>query len=167
MTLESLSETLVRTATERNVTVGTAESLTAGLIAATIANTSGASRVLMGGVVSYDPEVKHALLSVTREVIDGIGVVSEPCARQMADGARAALHTDFAVSATGVAGPTGGTPETPVGTVYLGVSSAVHTHVVRCQFSGDRQAVREQAVGKALVLLIEAINKATDTKGGK
>ena len=142
--LHALAAETVRLATEKGVTLGTAESLTAGLIAATIADISGASKVLMGGIVSYDPRVKHELLGVSQAVIDGVGVVSEPCARQMADGARNALKVTVAVSATGVAGPTGGTPEAPVGTVYIGCSSPNGTRVERCLFSGDRQAVREQ-----------------------
>ena len=157
--LSELSAELVRLATERDRTVTTAESLTAGLIAATIADTSGASRVLMGGIVSYDPSVKHKLLGVSQAIIDGVGVVSEPCARQMAIGARESVGTFAAVSATGVAGPTGGTHETPVGTVFLGVSTASGTRVERCQFSGDRQSVREQTVARALELLIQAIDE--------
>ena len=155
--LRALAAEMVRLATAKGVTVGTAESLTAGLIAATIADISGASKVLMGGIVSYDPRVKHELLWVSQEVIDGVGVVSEPCARQMADGARKALKVTVAVSATGVAGPTGGTPETPVGTVYIGCSSPSNTRVERCLFSVDRQEVREQTVARALQMMIESI----------
>ena len=80
---------------------GTAESLTGGMIASSVAGVSGASAVLMGGVVSYDPRVKHEVLGVSRQVIDTVGVVSEPCARQMAEGARRVLKVDVAVSATG------------------------------------------------------------------
>ena len=127
MSESSLAPQVVRQFTEKGLTLGTAESLTAGLIAATVADVSGASAVLMGGVVSYDPRVKHEVLSVSQEVIDTVGVVSEACALQMADGARKLLKVDVALSATGVAGPTGGTPENPVGTVWLGVSTAKET----------------------------------------
>lgn len=155
--LHALAAETIRLATEKGVTVGTAESLTAGLIAATIADISGASKVLMGGIVSYDPRVKHELLGVSQEVIDGVGVVSEPCARQMAEGARKALKVTLAVSATGVAGPMGGTPEVPVGTVYIGCSALHGTRVEHCRFSGDRRAVREQTVARALEMIIESI----------
>ena len=115
MSESSLAPQVVRQFTEKGLTLGTAESLTAGLIAATVADVSGASAVLMGGVVSYDPRVKHEVLGVSQEVIDTVGVVSEACALQMASGARNLLKVDVALSATGVAGPTGGTPENPVG----------------------------------------------------
>ena len=154
---DALAEAVVRLATERRITLGTAESLTAGLIAATIADISGASSVLMGGIVSYDPRIKRELLGVPQDVIDGVGVVSEPCARQMAIGARAALGVDIAVSATGLAGPTGGTPEIPVGTVYIGCASAQGVSVTACHWQGDRQAVRAQTVQKALEILLQTL----------
>lgn len=157
MELERVSEAVVKAFSERKRTLGTAESLTGGLIAASVAGVSGASAVLMGGVVSYDPRVKHEVLGVTDEVITGVGVVSEPCARQMAEGARRVLKTDVAVSATGVAGPTGGTPETPVGTVFIGVSTAAGTKVDECHFTGDRQSVRRQSAAHALQLALDAI----------
>ena len=155
--LHALAETVVKQATERGVTLGTAESLTAGLISATLAEVSGASKTLMGGIVSYDPRVKRELLGVPQTVIDGVGVVSEPCARQMAVGARKALHVDVAVSATGVAGPTGGTPEAPVGTVFVGCSTADETRVQECHFTGGRQAVRKQTVERALQMILQSL----------
>ena len=154
---EALAKQVVALATQKAITLGTAESLTAGLIAATIAEVSGASKVLMGGIVSYDPRIKHELLCVPQSVIDGVGVVSEPCARQMAIGARELLHVDIAVSATGVAGPTGDTPETPLGTVFIGCSTAQHTEVCECHFAGNRQAVREQTVAFALRLVVQCL----------
>lgn len=155
--LDELSAAVVAACKQRGLTLGTAESLTGGMIAASVASISGASSVLMGGVVSYDPRVKHEVLGVSQDVIDGVGVVSEPCARQMAEGARRALKVDVAVSATGVAGPTGGTPQAPVGTVYLGVCGPRGTRVERRQFAGDRQAVREQSAARALEMAIEEI----------
>lgn len=153
----SLAPQVVRQFTEKGMTLGTAESLTAGLIAATVADVSGASAVLMGGVVSYDPRVKHEVLGVSQEVIDTVGVVSEACALQMADGARKLLKVDVALSATGVAGPTGGTAENPVGTVWLGVSTAEGTIARRFQFDGDRQSVRRQTVETALRLALDVL----------
>lgn len=153
----SLAPQVVRQFTEKGMTLGTAESLTAGLIAATVADVSGASAVLMGGVVSYDLRVKHEVLGVSQEVIDTVGVVSEACALQMADGARKLLKVDVALSATGVAGPTGGTAENPVGTVWLGVSTAEGTIARRFQFDGDRQSVRRQTVETALRLALDVL----------
>ena len=153
--LASVSAQVVRSFLEKGLTLGTAESLTGGMIAASVAGVSGASAVLMGGVVSYDARVKHELLGVEQQVIDTVGVVSEPCARQMAQGARAALKVDVAVSATGIAGPTGGTPETPVGTVFIGVAWAGGVKVDECHFTGDRQSVREQSAAHALRMALE------------
>ena len=157
MSESSLAPQVVRQFTEKGMTLGTAESLTAGLIAATVADVSGASAVLMGGVVSYDPRVKHEVLGVSQEVIDTVGVVSEACALQMADGARKLLKVDVALSATGVAGPTGGTAENPVGTVWLGLSTAEGTIARRFQFDGDRQSVRRQTVETALRLALDVL----------
>ncbi len=155
--LKTISQQVVTTFLSKGLTLGTAESLTGGMIAASVAGVSGASAVLMGGIVSYDARVKHDLLGVSQEIIDTVGVVSQPCAQQMAQGARAALKVDVAVSATGIAGPTGGTPETPVGTVFIGVAWAGSTRVDECHFSGDRQSVREQAAAHALSMALEAI----------
>lgn len=157
MSESSLAPQVVRQFTEKGLTLGTAESLTAGLIAATVADVSGASAVLMGGVVSYDPHVKHEVLGVSQEVIDTVGVVSEACALQMASGARNLLKVDVALSATGVAGPTGGTAENPVGTVWLGVSTAKETVARRFHFDGDRQSVRRQTVETALRLALDVL----------
>ena len=152
-----LAAEVIRRAVAAGQTLGTAESLTAGLISATLAEVPGASAALMGGVVSYDPRIKQALLGVPQAVIDGPGVVSEPSARQMAEGARALLAVDIAVSATGLAGPAGGTPETPVGTVYIGCAHKGGTQVVLHHFTGDRQAVRSQTVAAALQLLLDTL----------
>lgn len=155
--LERVSADVVRAFTARGKTLGTAESLTGGMIAAAVAGVSGASQVLMGGVVSYDPRVKHELLGVSQDVIRTVGVVSEHCARQMAEGAKRALGVDVAVSATGVAGPTGGTPQTPVGTVFIGVSGEKGTRVDECHFTGDRQSVREQSAAHALQMALSEL----------
>lgn len=155
--LELASQELVRHFMERGLSLGTAESLTGGMISAAVAAVPGASSVLMGGVVSYDPRVKHELLGVSQAVIDTVGVVSEACAREMAQGARLVLKVDVAVSATGIAGPGGGTAQTPVGTVFLGVCGPAGTRVEKHLFTGDRQSVREQSACRALELALEAI----------
>lgn len=158
MSESSLAPQVVRQFTEKGLTLGTAESLTAGLIAAAVADVPGASAVLMGGVVSYDPRVKREVLGVSQEVIDAVGVVSEACALQMASGARELLRVDVALSATGVAGPAGGTTENPVGTVWLGVSTAEGTAARRFRFDGDRQSVRRQTVEAAMRLALDVLS---------
>ena len=152
-----LASDVIALAGKAKLTVGTAESLTAGLIAATLAQVPGASQVLLGGIVSYAPQVKHDLLGVSQAVIDSVGVVSEPCARQMADGARVALNVDIAVSATGIAGPDGGTVQTPVGTAFIGCAGKHGTVVREHHFSGDRQAVRDQTVEAALIMVLDML----------
>ena len=147
---------LVKAYAEKGLTLGTAESLTGGMIAAEIASVSGASAVLMGGVVAYDPRIKHEVLGVEQDVIDRAGVVSAACAQQMAQGAKRVLGVDIAVSATGVAGPTGGTPETPVGTVFIGCAGPEGTRVDECHFEGNRQQVRQQTVQHALHMALAA-----------
>ena len=109
--LKTVSAEVVRVFLEKNLTLGTAESLTGGMIAASIAGVSGASAVLMGGVVSYDSRVKHEVLGVEQQIIDTVGVVSARCAREMAAGVKRISGADWGVSATGLAGPDGGTDE--------------------------------------------------------
>ena len=131
-------------------TIATAESLTAGLISSTLAEVSGASKVLMGGIVSYDERIKHDCLGVSNEIIDGVGVVSEDCAKMMARGCRERMKVDVAISATGLAGPTGGSEALPVGTVFLGISTVHGEEVKKLSLKGDRQSIREQTTEIAL-----------------
>lgn len=155
--LLALSRRVIALAKQKGITVGTAESLTGGMIASSLASVAGASQVLMGGIVSYDSRVKRELLAVPQDLIDGAGVVSEPCARQMALSAKALLAVDIAVSATGLAGPGGGTAEIPVGTVFLGIVGRGAPRVVRKRFRGGRQAVRRKAVKAALQMIFDEI----------
>jgi len=163
-TLYPLAEAAVKEATAQGLTLATAESLTAGLIAATIADVPGASKALRGGVVSYALEIKQSVLGVR-----GIGedrVVSEDCARQMAAGARRLMGADIAVSATGVAGPDGGTEAIPVGTVWIGCAHADTVTAREYHFTGDRQAVRTETVRQALTTILECM-KGGQQHGGK
>lgn len=112
-------------------TVGTAESCTGGRIAEAIISVPGASNYFKGGVISYTNEVKENLLGVSHEVLEEQTAVCEEVAKEMVLGAIKALHVDYAVSATGVAGPTGGTPAIPVGTIYLGYGSKDDVRVIK------------------------------------
>ncbi len=142
------------------LTLGTAESCTGGLIAGAITAVAGSSGYFYGGIVSYDNSVKMKLLKVPEKVLDTVGAVSSECAAAMAAGAAAALGVECAVSVTGVAGPDGGTPEKPVGTVWFGlcVRGATATEVRR--FDGGRADVRGQTVLHALELLCGALERA-------
>ena len=141
---------LVALLAERNLTVSTAESCTGGLIASSIVDVPGASAVFPGGAVTYAPSVKTALLGVPEDLIEKRGVVSADVAAAMAEGARKRFCTDLAVSVTGVAGPDGGTPETPVGCVYIGIATEKRTVTFRETIPGDREEVRRGAAERAI-----------------
>ncbi len=108
---------------ERRQTVATAESCTGGLAAHYLTGVPGSSEYFRGGIIAYHNDIKAKLLSVSRETIDRFGAVSEQTAMAMATGARSALEADFGIATTGIAGPAGGTPEVPVGTVFVGLST--------------------------------------------
>jgi len=154
--LTDLAARLQELAIARGVTVATAESCTGGNIARQITSQSGSSSYFLGGVVSYANDVKHRVLGVPETILDNPGAVSEPCARAMAEGARALIGTDIAVSTTGIAGPDGGTARKPVGLVYIGLATASETIVEERVFPGDRAAVIEAATVRALELLLHA-----------
>jgi nicotinamide-nucleotide amidase len=143
----------------KGLTIATAESCTGGLIAAAITGVPGASAVLTHGFVTYASAAKTAMLGVPAVLIEEMGAVSEEVARCMADGARARSGADFAVSVTGIAGPDGGTAETPVGTVWFGLAGPHGTTTYHHVFQGDRGAIRAQSVDYALRLLEEGGNE--------
>lgn len=154
---------VVTAARGAQVRVGTAESLTGGLVSAALTSVPGSSEVVAGGVASYMVSVKERVLGVPGRTIEDRGVVSSQTACAMARGALSTLGVDVAVSVTGVAGPSGGTPETPVGTVWLAV--AVRDGEVSPEvrhFSGDREQVRAQTVAAALGLLARGIEQRAE-----
>ena len=134
------------------------ESCTGGLLSAVFCSVPGASEVYDGGLVSYANSVKHRLLSVEESVLSTFGPVSEQCCAQMAKGACALFSAQLGLAVTGFAGPGGGTPEKPVGTVYIGACHKGELLVKRYLFSGDRQAVRRQAANAALRLGLEVLS---------
>ena len=135
-------------------TLVTAESCTGGGIGAALTAVPGSSEVYKGGVISYTNWVKHNLLGVNAELLERCGAVSAPVAEAMAAGARKALQADIAVSVTGLAGPGGDEFGNPVGTVFVAYADEKTVLSRECQFSGDRDAVREQAVTAALELVL-------------
>ena len=138
-------------------TLATAESCTGGMIGAALTAVPGASKVYKGGIISYWSEVKQNLLNVDAEDLKNLGPVSMQVAGSMAQGARKALHTDVAISVTGLAGPDGDEFGRPVGTVFVGFDNGAKTVVKQHRFSGDREAVRRQAAEAALKLLLENV----------
>lgn len=139
------------------MTLATAESCTGGAIGAALTAVPGASKVYKGGVISYWSEIKRDLLGVSQEDLANLGPVSMQVAGAMAEGARKALHTDAAISVTGLAGPDGDEFGRPVGTVFVGFSSGAKTVARQYRFSGDREAVRQQAARAALELILEYV----------
>ena len=136
-------------------TLSTAESCTGGGIGAALTAVSGSSAVYKGGIISYTNEIKENLLGVPAAMLAQYGAVSEPVAQAMAEGARKALQTDIAVSVTGLAGPGGDEYGNPVGTVFIGYADANKAYAKEYHFSGDREAVREQAVQMALCAVLD------------
>lgn len=140
------------------ISIATAESCTSGLIAHRITNVAGSSEYFEGAVVAYSNEVKRALLGVKEEDLVTHGAVSEIVARQMAEGARATFQCDLAVAVTGIAGPGGGSPEKPVGLVYVALASDEETIAERNQFSGNRDAIKSKTADRALKLLLDHLS---------
>ena len=143
----------------RHLTMGTAESCTGGYIAHLITRVAGSSDYFCGGVVSYSNEVKHHVLGVSEDSLAQYGAVSRPVVEQMALGAIRVLGCDCAVATSGIAGPGGGTPEKPVGLIYIAVDSPNYTHVEKYLpgHSGlSRDALRYAATQQALRLAIYA-----------
>lgn len=156
MKTEYASE-LIKTLKSRGMKLATAESCTGGGIGQALTSVSGSSAVYLGGVISYDNSVKELLLGVPHEILLTVGAVSEETAVAMAKGVRKLLRADLAVSVTGIAGPNADGTNKPVGLVYVAVASESQTIVSENHFSGDREAVREQTIVKALQMVLQMI----------
>ena len=156
-----LAHAIVEAAQDKRLTLTTAESCTGGLIAACLTEVPGVSTVFMRGFVTYANVAKTDQLGVPEDMIAEMGAVSEEVARAMAQGAMERAGADIAVSATGIAGPGGGTPTKPVGLVHMAAARRGGDTLHRAdQFAGDRQAVRGQAVDAALALLLRQAETA-------
>lgn len=158
--MPDISKTVVETLKSQNKKLTTAESCTGGLIAAAITDIAGSSEVFDGGFVTYSNEFKALIINVSRETLREHGAVSQKCATEMAQGALENSNADIAISATGIAGPGGGSAEKPVGLVYIGYATkdgkndAFENH-----FNGTRTEVREQTVTKALQQILTILEK--------
>ncbi len=153
-----LCEKLVEKAKASNTVIATAESCTGGMVSSYITDVSGASEVFDRGFVTYSNEAKIQLLRVCKGVLEEHGAVSEQVAKQMCIGAVNNSNANLAVSITGVAGPTGGSVEKPVGLVYIGIYAQgwPEAKVTKCNFKGNRSEIREKTTKKAIELLFEA-----------
>lgn len=141
--------------TQKKLTIATAESCTGGLIAHTLTNISGSSNYYKRGIISYSNQAKIELLDVKEETLKKHGAVSQETAYEMAEGIRKKSKVDIGISSTGIAGPTGGTKEKPVGLVYIGISTKNKTKVKKHIFKGNRLENKENTVNAALDLIIK------------
>ena len=157
--LINLAEGIITTASKKGVTVSSAESCTGGLIGYSLTDISGSSTVFIGGAITYSEKSKHLILGVPTDTFEDTGVYSHRCAQEMARGIQEKLGSDFAVSTTGIAGPLGGYPDKPVGSVWIGVADATRVASIECHFSGSRADIREAASIQALEIMLRCIEE--------
>ena len=154
---KTLEEAVIDLLKEKDLKLSLAESLTGGMIAQRIVNVSGASDVFGYGFVTYSNKAKHKCLGVKKSTLKEKGAVSAKCAREMAKGACKESGADISISVTGLAGPGGGTKETPVGTVFMGCCYEGRTIAKEFHFTGNRMRIREQTTAHALAMLRDCI----------
>jgi nicotinamide-nucleotide amidase len=160
---QPVAEIVLELCRERGLTLATAESSTGGLIGAMLTAIPGSSDVFRGGVIAYSDAVKRGELDVPQELLAGHGAVSAEVAEAMAAGARKRLDADVAVAVTGIAGPGGGTPEKPVGLVYLHAAGPEGGRGVDFVVHGDREDVRRRAAASALHLVRRLLTQSPDS----
>jgi nicotinamide-nucleotide amidase len=146
-------EKIVRLLSARKKTLALAESCTGGFITNGITNVPGASEIFPGGIVAYSNGAKEKFLGVQKKSLEKFGAVSEAVAREMAEGARKKFGADFAIAVTGIAGPTGGTKDKPVGTVFIALAGNFETVVERKFNSCEREAFKQLTAQQALEML--------------
>jgi nicotinamide-nucleotide amidase len=156
---EPLEEIILQKAMDKELRFGFAESATGGLCSERITSVSGMSKCFFGSVVCYDNSIKTTVLKVKQETIDKYTVYSVETAREMAQGLCELMNLDIGVSITGIAGPNGGTPENPVGTVCIGVSCRGKNTAERYEFKGDRELLKNRFSQVALMMLLESLEK--------
>lgn len=161
MNHESLAATVGKLLSARNLTLALAESCTGGLVGHRVTEVAGSSAYFLGGIVSYANEAKEQLLGVSRETLRDFGAVSAETALEMARGARRVLGADIGLSVTGIAGPTGGTPDKPVGLAYIALSTAGGERCERQVWEGERSENKALSAEAALELLRRYLEEAT------
>lgn len=147
---EEIQDVVSRMISEKGLTISLAESCTGGMISSVIVDVPGISKVFKGSIVAYDNAVKMSILGVPDEILRMHGAVSEAVARAMARGVRKLIGTDLALSVSGIAGPSGGTPEKPVGTVCVGIDGPIGTISKTFHLRGDRNTIRKRTTLVAL-----------------
>ncbi len=149
-----LCQEVISIFTKNEKTLFTAESCTAGLVTASLVDISGASKVLLGGVVAYSNDIKKSQLQVSEDILQNHGAVSFECVKAMAEGALKISNADYALAITGIAGPDGGTEEKPIGTVFTAVMSKDGGWSQKFLLEGTREEIRQQSVEVGLKILL-------------
>lgn len=155
--MENIAQEIVNLLREKGLTLGVVESATGGLISHLITNVPGSSDVYLGSITSYSNDVKIRVVGVKAATLEKYGAVSAQVARQMAAGGRKVLGADICVADTGIAGPTGATPQKPVGLFYIGLSHAGGTFSRKHLFNGTREENKQQAAQMALMWVRECV----------
>ena len=158
----TFEERIGRILNARGLKLGIAESCTGGLIASRITNVAGSSEYFEGGFVTYSNRAKTLFLGVPEGTIGKHGAVSANTARAMARGASKRLGVDLAVAVTGIAGPGGGSPEKPVGTVFICLAAGGQTCVREFHFSGTRRKIKKQTADEALIFILDHLEGRAD-----
>lgn len=156
--LATKAEAILAACKQQGRTIATVESCTGGLLSATLTELAGSSAMFTHGYVTYSNEAKHEMVGVELRTLGQHGAVSEPVAREMAEGALRRARVDVAVSITGITGPGGGTEKKPVGTVHFACAAKGKptAHALK-NFNGDRSTIRAAAVDQALEMILEAL----------
>ncbi len=163
--IDNTAASVVQLLAKGNMRCATVESCTGGLVSAAITSVSGSSAVFDLGICTYANSAKNKMVGVPYDILDTVGAVSEECAVAMAKGICKTANADFGVSTTGIAGPTGGTAQKPVGTVFIGICTPKKSYAAHCFFDvkncskdmDERTFIRKQAAAKALSMLLDAI----------
>lgn len=150
---------MVKLLIKRGLKITSAESCTGGLFAASITSVSGSSECFYGSFVTYSNDIKHKMIDVKEETLEKYGAVSEECVLEMAENSRKIMNSDISIAISGIAGPSGGTEEKPVGLVWICLSADGYIKAYKNIFSGDRDKVREESVLFSLELVLNFIKK--------
>ena len=155
----NLSSELGERLQNQELSIAAAESCTGGLLSHVLTAVSGSSNYFIGGIVAYSNPIKEKFLGVKSETLLNFGAVSSQTAQEMANGIRHKFQTDIGLSTTGIAGPTGGTHEKPVGLVWIGISTPQKTTAYECHFNGNREGVQYSTVREILSRLLADLTR--------
>jgi nicotinamide-nucleotide amidase len=156
---ENSAEKVVKFLKDNNLTISTAESCTGGILSSSIVDIAGSSEVFLEGCITYSNKAKISRLNVTPETIEKYGAVSSQTAEEMAEGIALTSGTDIGISTTGIAGPSGGTSEKPVGLVWIGIYFKGNIKSYKFMFKGNRKSIRIETTHKAIELILQLLTE--------